>query len=110
MAKNHRAEILACLGDPVDANPTGAVEDVAFAACGLNWRFLMLRVPEGQLEAAVARARSMGFKGLGVTIPHKVAIIPYLDELTPAAVIIGAVNMEAPLDVMDKAMKAERSV
>ena len=92
MAKNYRAEILACFGDPVDANPTGAVEEAAFAACGLNWRFLMLRVPEGQLEAAVTGAKAMGFKGLGVTMPHKVAIIPYLDELTPAAAIIGAVN------------------
>lgn len=92
MSKNYRAEVLACLGDPVDANPTGAVEEAAFAACGLNWRFLMLRVPEGQLEQAVAGARAMGFKGLGVTMPHKQAIIPYLDDLTPAAKIIGAVN------------------
>ena len=92
MAKNYRAEILACLGDPVDANPTGAVEEAAFAAAGLNWRFLMLRVPEGQLEQAVSGARAMGFKGLGVTMPHKQAIIPYLDDLTPAAKIIGAVN------------------
>lgn len=92
MAKNYRAEILACLGDPVDANPTGAVEEAAFAACGLNWRFLMLRVPEEQLEQAVAGAKAMGFKGLGVTMPHKQAIIPYLDDLTPAARIIGAVN------------------
>ena len=92
MGKNYRAEILACFGDPVDANPTGAVEEAAFAACGLNWRFLMLRVPEGQLETAVAGAKAMGFKGLGVTMPHKVAIIPYLDDLTPAAAIIGAVN------------------
>lgn len=92
MSKNYRAEILACLGDPVDANPTGAVEEAAFAACGLNWRFLMLRVPQGQLEQAVTGARAMGFKGLGVTMPHKQAIIPYLDGLTPAAKIIGAVN------------------
>ena len=90
--KNYRAEILACLGDPVDANPTGAVEEAAFAACGLNWRFLMLQVPEGQLEAAVSGAKAMGFKGLGVTMPHKRAIIPLLDDLTPAAAIIGAVN------------------
>lgn len=92
MGKNYRAEILACLGDPVDANPTGAVEEAAFAACGLNWRFLMLRVPKGQLESAVAGARAMGFRGLGVTMPHKQAIIPFLDDLTPAAKIIGAVN------------------
>lgn len=92
MSKNYRAEILACLGDPVDANPTGAVEEAAFVACGLNWRFLMLRVPQGQLEQAVTGARAMGFKGLGVTMPHKQAIIPYLDDLTPAAKIIGAVN------------------
>lgn len=92
MEKNYRCEILACLGDPVDANPTGAVEEAAFAHCGLNWRFLMLRVPEGQLKDAVAGAKAMGFRGLGVTMPHKIAIIPYLDDLTPAARIIGAVN------------------
>lgn len=92
MSKNYRAEVLACLGDPVDANPTGAVEEAAFAACGLNWRFLMLRVPQGQLEQALTGARAMGFKGLGVTMPHKQTIIPYLDDLTPAAKIIGAVN------------------
>jgi len=92
MSKNYRAELLACLGDPVDLNPTGTVEEAAFRACGLNWRFLMLRVAQQDLEDALRGCKAMGFRGLGVTMPHKCAIIPLLDGLTPAAEIIGAVN------------------
>ena len=40
MSKNYRAALSACLGDPVDGNPTGVMQEAAFAACGLNWRIL----------------------------------------------------------------------
>ena len=44
MSKNYRASLSACLGDPVDGNPTGVMQEAAFAACGLNWRYLTIRV------------------------------------------------------------------
>lgn len=92
MEKNYRAELTAVFGDPVDGNPTGVMEEVAYEALGLNYRYLTLRVKKEDLEAAVKGAKAFGMKGYNLTMPHKTAVIPYLDCLTPAAEIIGAVN------------------
>ena len=90
--KIYRAELTACFGDPVDENPTGVIEEAGYQALGLNYRYLTVRVRKEDLAAAVAGARAMGFRGFNLTIPHKVAVIPLLDELTEAARLIGAVN------------------
>ena len=90
--KSYRAELTACFGNPVDENPTGVIEEAGYRALGLNYRYLTVRVEKDALPAAVAGARAMGFRGFNLTIPHKVAVIPLLDELTEAARIIGAVN------------------
>ena len=92
MEKNYRAELTAVFGDPVDGNPTGVMEEAAYEALGLNYRYLTLRVKKEDLEAAVKGAKAFGMKGYNLTMPHKTAVIPYLDCLTPAAEIIGAVN------------------
>jgi len=92
MEKNYRAELVGCFGDPVDGNPTGVMEEAAFTACGLNWRYMTLLVKEEDLEAAFLGCKAMGFRGLNLTMPHKRKIIPLLDGLTQAAEIIGAVN------------------
>jgi len=64
----------------------------AFVAAGLDWRYLTLEVPADKLTDAVRGLRAMGFRGANFTIPHKVAVIPLLDELSPAAELMGAVN------------------
>lgn len=92
LEKNYRAELTACLGDPVDGNPTGVMEEAAFAAKDLNWRYLTIRVKKGDLPAAFAGLQAMGFRGCNLTMPHKLDILPMLDELTEAARIIGAAN------------------
>ena len=92
MEKNYRAELTGCFGDPIDENPTGVIEEAGYNALGLNFRYLTIRVKKEDLSSAVAGARAMGFKGFNLTIPHKVAVIPFLDELSEAAGIIGAVN------------------
>ena len=92
MEKSYRAELTACLGDPVDGNPTGVMEEAAFAAKDLNWRYLTVRVQKGDLADAFAGLKAMGFRGFNLTMPHKLDIIPMLDGLTEAASIIGAVN------------------
>lgn len=92
MSKNYRAELTACLGDPVDGNPTGVMEEAAYEALGLNWRYLTLRVERDGLADAFAGLKAMGVQGFNLTMPHKRAIIPMLDRLTQAAEIIGAVN------------------
>jgi shikimate dehydrogenase len=64
----------------------------AFAASGLDWRYLTLEVPAEKLADAVRGLRALGFRGANFTIPHKVAVIPLLDQLSPAAELMGAVN------------------
>ena len=92
MEKSYRAELTACLGDPVDGNPSGVMEEAAFAAKKLNWRYLTIQVKKGDLPPAFSGLKAMGFRGFNLTMPHKLDIIPMLDELTEAASIIGAVN------------------
>ncbi len=90
--KNYRAELTGVFGDPVDDNPTGAVEEAAFAAKGLNYRYLTIKVQPEDLETAMAAVRVFGMRGINLTMPHKVKVLAYLDELSEAASIIGAVN------------------
>ena len=81
-----------CLRFPVAENPTQAMIEAAFAEMGLDWRYLTVEVRPEDLGDAVQGARAMNWKGFNCTIPHKVAVIPLLDRLNPAAEIIGAVN------------------
>lgn len=85
-------EIVCCLGQPVAGNPTQYMMEKAFAAAGLDWRYLTLEVPPEKLADGVRGLRALGFRGANFTIPHKVAVLPLLDELSPAAELMGAVN------------------
>ena len=92
MSKNYRAEIVGVFGDPVDGKPTGVMEEAAFAACGLNYRYLTLKVTREDLPDAMKSIHALHMKGMNLTMPHKIDVLPYLDDLSPAARIIGAVN------------------
>ena len=94
MAKdlNFKQELTACFGFPVAENPTQAMIEPAYAALGLDWRYLTLEVKPDDLSAAVAGARAFGFRGFNCTIPHKVAVIEHLDGLGESAELMGAVN------------------
>ena len=92
MSQSFKQELVGVFGYPVAENPTQAMIEPAFAAMGLDWRYLTVEVhPEG-LADAVRGARAMGWRGFNCTIPHKVAVIEFLDKLSPAAEAIGAVN------------------
>ena len=89
---NFKQELTACFGYPVAENPTQAMIEPAYAAMGLDWRYLTLEVKPENLAAAVAGARAFGFQGFNCTIPHKVEVIQYLDGLGDSARLMGAVN------------------
>jgi len=80
------------MGQPVAGNPTQYMMEKAFAAAGLDWRYLTLEVAPHHLQDAVRGIRAMGFRGGNFTIPHKVAVLQHLDGLSPAAELMGAVN------------------
>ena len=92
MGKCYRAELVGAFGCPIDENPTGVLEEAGFRAAGLNYRYLTIKVNDGDLKAAMEAVKVFNMKGINLTIPHKVKVLEYLDELSPAAEIIGAVN------------------
>src|SRR3954447_16349437 len=94
-ARSFKQELVAVFGQPVAENPTQVMIEAAFRALDLDWRYLTIEVAPADLAEAVRGARAMGFRGFNCTIPHKVAVLPLLDELTPAARAIGAVNCVA---------------
>lgn len=89
---NYRHEIVGVFGDPVDENPTLLMFEAAFRTSGLAWRYQNFHVKAEDLGAAMAGMRAMNFRGINLTIPHKVAVLRYLDRITPEAALIGAVN------------------
>jgi len=93
MGKNYRSELVGVFGCPIDENPTGVMEEAGFAAKGLDFRYITIKVNEGDLGAAMQGLRAMNMRGINLTIPHKVEVLKYLDELSEAAEIIGAVNV-----------------
>ena len=68
------------------------MHNAAYAALGLDWAYVPLPVAPERVGDAVRGLVALGFAGANVTVPHKQAVIPYLDELTPVARAIGAVN------------------
>jgi shikimate dehydrogenase len=80
------------LGFPVGHSRSPAMMNAAFSELGLDWLYLPLPVPPGELEAIVRALPRSGFRGANVTIPHKLAAHRLADELSPAAAAIGAVN------------------
>ena len=90
--KNYRENFVGVFGDPVDENPTGAILQSGFDALNLNYRFLTIKVRDGELEDAVKGMRAMNFSGIGITMPHKQTVLKYLDEVSTDAKIMGAVN------------------
>lgn len=84
--------ICGLIGDPVGHSVSPAMHNAAFSSMGLDYIYLPFRVKKDNLAAAIDGLRALNMRGLNVTIPHKVAIIPLLDELEPLAHKIGAVN------------------
>jgi shikimate dehydrogenase len=91
-ATSYRQELAGVFGFPVDENPTVVMMEAAFRSLGLPWRYLTLKVSPADLAAGIQGIRAMGFRGLNLTIPHKVEVLQYLDEVNADARIMGAVN------------------
>jgi shikimate dehydrogenase len=87
-----KTKVCGIIGDPIEHTMSPVMHNAAFDRLGLDYVYLPFRVTAKELERAVEGARALNIRGLNVTIPHKVAIIPFLDKLDPLAEKIGAIN------------------
>ena len=87
-------QICLVIGDPVAHTLSPHLHNAAYEACGIADKFVYVacRVAAAALPDALAGIRALGVRGVSVTIPHKSAVIPLLDEVDALARKIGAVN------------------
>ena len=84
--------LVGLIGWPVEHSLSPAMHNAAFEALGLNWCYVPLPVPPGQIEAAVEGLAALGFRGANVTVPHKQGVMPALASAGPSARALGAAN------------------
>lgn len=84
--------VLGVIGDPISHSLSPAMQNAALRSLGKDYIYVPFAVSPLHVEEAIVGMRALSIKGLNVTIPHKVAVMPYLDEIDPMAQLIGAVN------------------
>jgi quinate/shikimate dehydrogenase len=80
------------IGSPVDHSGSPAMYNFSFQKTGLDYAYMAFDITLDKLPDAIAAIKTFKIKGSNVTMPCKTAVVEYMDELTPAARIIGAVN------------------
>lgn len=87
MRKNY-----AVIGDPIQHSMSPVMHNDLFQFYGLDAEMKKIHIKKDQFESGISKLREMNISGFNVTVPHKQAIIPFLDELDPLSKAIGAVN------------------
>jgi shikimate dehydrogenase len=87
-----RYEVISLLALPARHSLSPAIHNAAFEKLGLPYVYVAFEVPEEALEDAVLGLKALGIKGASVSMPYKQRIIPYLNEISGAAKLTGAVN------------------
>jgi 3-dehydroquinate dehydratase / shikimate dehydrogenase len=88
--------LLGIVGHPVEHSLSPVLHNRAFASVGLDFVYLKFATPD--VKDFFDNAKEIGIFGFSVTIPHKTAVIPFLDDITPEAREIGAVNTVSQMD------------
>ena len=84
--------LVSLIATPIRHSLSPKMHNEAYAKLGLDYAYLAFEVGQEELADAVQGIRALGIRGSNVSMPNKQAIIPYLDELSPAAELVGAVN------------------
>ncbi len=87
-----KTKLVGLLGYPVAHSLSPLIHNTAFRAQGLDWIYVALPVAPADVAEAVAGLKALGFVGSNVTVPHKQAVLPLMDVLSPEAQAVGAVN------------------
>ncbi|MHA2280636.1 MAG: shikimate dehydrogenase [Promethearchaeota archaeon] len=87
-----KTKIFCVIGHPIEHSMSPIMWNPALHELGLDYVYLAFDVHPNNLEKAIKGIRTLGIKGINVTLPHKETVIKYLDEIDPIALKIGAVN------------------
>ncbi len=87
-----RTRLCCLLGTPVAHSISPMMHNEAFRMLGLDFVYLCFDTKHADLKTMVQTLREMDVLGFNLTMPDKERALPYLDELSPAAAMIGAVN------------------
>ena len=85
-------ELIGLMAYPIRHSSSPAIHNEAFAYLGLEYAYLAFEVDQDTLEDAIKGMRALKMPGANLSMPNKAAVIPYLDNLSPAARLCGAVN------------------
>ena len=87
-----KTRLCGIIGDPIEHTMSPVMHNAAFRQMGVDYLYVPFKVKQGELAKAIDGVRALNIRGLNVTIPHKVAVIQFLDKLDHLAERIGAVN------------------
>jgi shikimate dehydrogenase len=85
-------KMVGLIGYPVEHSLSPAMHNAAFAALGLAYHYVLLPTPSDQLKHRVRDCIEQGFAGWNITVPHKQAMLPYLDTRSEEVAATGACN------------------
>ncbi len=87
-----KTTLLGLIGTPVEHSKSPEMYNYCFDKFGLDYAYLAFDLPVEKTEEAINALKTVGFRGANVTMPCKQEALKYMDELTPAAKAIGAIN------------------
>ena len=82
----------AVIGDPIDHSLSPNIHNAAFRHLKLDHTYIAYKIPAGELSAGIEALKAIKIAGFNVTIPHKIEMMKFLDEMDTTCKIIGAVN------------------
>ena len=85
-------QVVGLIGWPIEHSVSPPMHNAAFRHLGLDWCYVPLPVRPKDIAEAISGLRALGLRGINATVPHKIALLPLMDELTLPARAIGATN------------------
>lgn len=87
-----KTKVVGVIGHPIEHSMSPPMHNNAYKQLGMDYVYVAFHVMPENIEKLIDSCKALDIKGLNVTIPHKTAVIEYLDEIDPTAEKIGAVN------------------
>jgi shikimate dehydrogenase len=89
---NGKTQLVGIMGYPISQSKSPVMHNAVFAELGLNWAYVPLLVHPDHIKRAIKGLVALGFRGANVTAPHKETVLSFMNELSPSAHSINAVN------------------